>query len=49
MEHLVVAVASKGCQYRINGWLQPVGTLLTQDAKLKIVDAPLTLLLKMGR
>jgi hypothetical protein len=49
MEHFALIFASKGCQYRINGCLQPVGTWLTQDAKLKIFDPLLTLMLRMGR
>jgi len=48
-EHVADVFASKGCQYLINGCPQPIRTQLTQDAKLEIIDAPLTLMLRMGR
>jgi len=48
-EHGAVVIAVKGCQYLINGCLQPIGTWITQDVKLKFVDAPLTLILRRGR
>jgi len=48
-EYFAVYFASKGCHYRINGCLLPFGTYLTQDAKLKIIDASFTLMLRMGR
>jgi len=48
-EHVADVFACKGCQYLINGYPQPIGTWLTPDSKLKIVDAPLTLMLWMGR
>jgi hypothetical protein len=48
-EHVAVVFASKGCQYLINGCPQPIGTYLTQDAILIIVDALLTLMLRMWR
>jgi hypothetical protein len=34
MEHVAVVFASKGCQYLINGCLQPIGTYITQDVQL---------------
>ena len=46
-EHVAVVFASSGCQYLINGCLQPIETQITQDAKLKIIDAPLTIILRM--
>jgi len=46
-EDITVDFASKGCQYLIDGYLQPIGTLITQDAKLTMVDAALTLILRM--
>ena len=46
-EHVAVVFPSKGCQYLWNGCLQPIGTWITQDAKLIIVDAALTLILRM--
>ena len=48
-EHFTVDFASKGCQYLMNGCLELIGAWITQDAKLKIVDALLTLILSMGR
>jgi len=48
-EHVAVVFATKGCQYLINGCLQPIWTRITQGAKLKIADAPLTLILRMRR
>jgi len=46
-ETVAVGFGSKGCQYLINGCLQPIGTWITQDAKLKFVNAPLTIILRM--
>ena len=48
-EHVAVVVASKGCEYLINGCLQSIGTYLIPDAKLIIVNALWTLILTMGR
>jgi hypothetical protein len=48
-EHGAVVFAGEGCQYLRNGCLQPIGTYLTQDVQLKIVDVPLTLIVRMGR
>jgi len=46
-EHFAVAFAPKDCHYLINGCLQPIRTYITQDAKLKVNDAPLQLILRM--
>jgi len=46
-EPLPLVFASTGCQYLINGCLQPIKRWITLDAKLKIVDTPLTLILTM--
>jgi len=46
-EHVAVVLASKGCQYVINGCLQPIRKEITQDSKLTIVDTPLTLILRI--
>lgn len=46
-EHVTVVFVLKGCQYLINGCLQPIGTEITKDAKLKIVDTPLMLIFRM--
>jgi hypothetical protein len=48
-EHGAAVFAIWGCQYLINGCLQPIGTYDTQHAKLKLVDAPLPLMLGMGK
>jgi hypothetical protein len=40
--------ATTGCQYLINGCLQPIGTENRLDAKLNIVHAPLMLIVRMG-
>jgi len=48
-EHVAVDFPSKGCQYLINGCLQPIGTWIAQHWKLKMVDTLLTLVLRMWR
>jgi hypothetical protein len=48
-EHFAVVFASKGCQYLINGCMQPIGTYITQDVKVKIGHTLLTLIVRMGR
>jgi len=49
MDHVGDGFASRGCQYLINGCPQSIGTSLTQDAKVKIVDSLKSLMLRMGR
>jgi hypothetical protein len=49
MEHAALSLAYKGSQYSIYESLQPFTTQNTKDAKLKIVDAALTLILMMGQ
>jgi hypothetical protein len=39
----------EGIQYVIYEWLQPIATQVTQDAQLKIVDALLMLIFRMGQ
>ena len=46
-EHVAVVFASEGCQCWINGCLQPIRKKITQDSKLKFVDALLTIILRM--
>ena len=46
-KHVAVVFASKCYQYWINGCLQPIRTSITQDAKVKMVDAPLKPILRM--
>ena len=48
-EHVGGVYLTKDNQYRINGCLRRFGTYLIQDAKLKIVDSTLPLILRMGR
>jgi len=45
--HVAVDVASKGCQYLMNGCLQPIGTYITYNAKLDLIDDVLTLIPRM--
>jgi len=45
--HVTVVFASKGCQYLINECLQPMEKKITQDSKMKIVDALLALIPRM--
>jgi len=47
MEH--VAFARTGSQYLIYGCLQPITTWITHDAKPKLIDAELTLIVTMGQ
>jgi len=46
-ERVAVVFVPKGCQYLINGCLQPIGTYITQYRKLTIINAPLRLMLRM--
>jgi len=48
-EHVTVTFAPKDCQYLINECLQPIGNYITEVAKQNIVDAPLTLILRMAQ
>jgi len=41
--------AYKGGPYLIDECLQPIATQITQDARPKIVDTPLTLIFRMGQ
>jgi len=45
-EHVALSVAYKASQYRIYRWPQPITTQITNDARPKIIDAPLTLILR---
>jgi hypothetical protein len=46
-EHVAVVVGCKSCQYLTNGCLQPMGTSITQGAKLNIFYDWLTLIVRM--
>jgi len=48
-ESVASAFAYKGDQYLSYDSLQPMPTLISQDARPKIVDAPLTRISRMGR
>ena len=48
-EHVTEVLLSKGSQYLIHECLQLIRTRIIQDAKLKIIDAPLALNLRKGR
>jgi len=48
-ERVTAVFVPQGCKHLSNGCLQPIGRLITQDAKLKIIDAPLILILRIGR
>jgi len=48
-EHVAFVFASKGGQYLICGGLQPIATQITQDARPKIIDTPLTLIVRMAQ
>jgi len=48
-EHVASDFAYIGCQYLSYDYLQPIPTLITQDARPNIVDAPLTLISRMGQ
>ena len=48
-EHVAAGFPTKGCQCLINGCQQSIGTWISQDTKLKIVDAPLILILRVGQ
>ena len=49
MEHVPGAFPLDGCQYLINGCPQQIGTEITRDASLKIVDTLWTVILGIGR
>jgi len=46
-EHVAVVFMTTGCQHLKNGCLQLIGTEITQDEKRKLLDTPLTLILRM--
>jgi len=46
-EHVAMVFAPQGSQYLILSFLQPVATLITQDAKPKIVDTLLRLIFRV--
>ena len=48
-EHVAVVFDPRGCQYLLNGCLQPIGTYMTQDTWLPIVDTPSTIIFRVGR
>jgi len=48
-ETFTVSFAYTGSQYFIYNYLQPIAPQITQDTWSRIVDAPLTLIFKMGQ
>jgi len=48
-EHVTDVFGNKVCEYLINGCLQPIGTKITQDAKVQLTYALLGLILRIGR
>ena len=48
-ECVAFSFAIEGGQYLSYDYLQPIATQITQDARPKIVDAPLTLISRMGQ
>ena len=48
-EHVAVVFPSKGSQCLRDGCLQPIGTEIIHGVKLKIIDVPSTLILRMGQ
>jgi len=48
-ESVATVVAPKGGQYLLYGCLQPIACCITQDARPKIIDTPLTLIFRMGQ
>jgi len=46
-EGIAICFANKGSQKFLNGWLQPIGGVISQDTWPKIVDALLTLIFMM--
>jgi len=48
-DHVALSFANKASQYRIYEWPQPIATQITNNSKPKIVDAPLTLIFRMGQ
>jgi len=48
MEGIAICLAYKASQKFLYDWLQPIGGVISQDSLPKIVDAPLTLIFRMG-
>jgi len=48
-ERVAIVFASKSSQYLTYGWLKPIASEITHDAKPKIVDIPLTLIFRIGQ
>ena len=48
-EYIAVVFGSAGCHYLLNGCLQSIGIWITENAKLRIVDAPLILIPRLGQ
>jgi len=48
-EHVTFCFFYKGGQYFVYDCLQPVAVQITQDTRPTIVDAPLTLIIKLGQ
>jgi len=48
-EHVAFSFAYKGDQYLLYECLQPIATQIAQDARPKIIDAQLTLIVGMGQ
>jgi len=48
-EHVASVFACKGSQYLVYGCLKPIASYITDDARPKIVDAPLRLIFRMGQ
>jgi len=44
-ERVALSFAYKASHYLITKWVQPIATQITHDARLKIVDVPLTIIL----
>jgi len=48
-ERVALSFAYKSSQYHIYEWPQPMATQVNNDARLKIAEAPLTLIFSMGQ
>jgi len=48
-ERVALSFAYKSSQYHIYEWPQPMATQINNDARLKIAEAPLTLIFSMGQ
>ena len=48
-EHVALSFSLKASQYHIYEWPQLIAMQITNDARPKIVDAPLTLIFRMGQ